>query len=529
MCGIFASLHSPLPTERLIQAAAPLQRRGPDRWKHASVAPDVHFIFHRLAIMGLSPAGDQPMQLNSLPHLTLICNGEIYNFRALAERYGFELTTGSDCEIIPYMLNRFGIQRTVQELDGVFMFVIHNQHSGETLAARDRFGVRPGFIGNDGQGLYLASEAKALTPLCQQIAPFPPGHWWSSHTPSRFTRWYAFPKTSLATLDETEITANIRDLLTTAVHKRLMSERKIGALLSGGLDSSLIAGLVAQEYGSEHLETFSIGLPESVDLLHARQVANWLGSRHHEIVLQPEHFLAAIEEVIYAIESYDTTSVRASVGNYLVSQYIAKNSDCKVIFNGDGSDEVTGGYLYLQNAPTPQDFQRETERLVQELYLFDVLRSDRSISAHGLEARTPFLDRDFVDYYLRIPPQLKTFDGIKRPEKYLLRKAFSGSGIIPESVLWRPKCAFSDGVSPQHNSWHRIIQDFVNQQVSDEEFQRGTAKITHCKPILKESFYYRKVYERLFGAHDRLIPHFWMPRWSDVTDPSARELSNYRE
>jgi asparagine synthase (glutamine-hydrolysing) len=270
-------------------------------------------------------------------------------------------------------------------------------------------------------------------------------------------------------------------------------------------------------------------MPGSVDLEYAKIVANHLGTDHHQIQISKEDFLNAIETVIYNIESFDTTTVRASVGNYLVSKFIRENSDCKVIFNGDGSDEVCGGYVYMKNAPNGEDFQSECKRLLDEIHLFDVLRSDRSISSNGLEARTPFLDKDFVQYYLSIPAKMKLFDGKMRLEKHLLRKAFNQSNLLPDAVLWRRKCAFSDGVSAKENSWHRVIQTFVDNKISDGEFETNAKSYTHCTPVLKESYYYRKVYESFFGNQEKLIPHFWMPKWVETKDPSARELIGYVE
>jgi len=313
------------------------------------------------------------------------------------------------------------------------------------------------------------------------------------------------------------------------VKKRMMAEREIGSLLSGGLDSSLISALVNQLHNGSTLKTFSIGMPGSVDLEYAKIVANHLGTDHHQIQISKEDFLNAIETVIYNIESFDTTTVRASVGNYLVSKFIRENSDCKVIFNGDGSDEVCGGYVYMKNAPNGDDFQSECKRLLDEIHRFDVLRSDRSISSNGLEARTPFLDKDFVQYYLSIPAKMKLFDGKMRLEKHLLRKAFSQSNLLPDTVLWRRKCAFSDGVSAKENSWHRVIQTFVDNKISDGEFETNAKSYIHCTPVLKESYYYRKVYESFFGNQEKLIPHFWMPKWVETKDPSARELIGYLE
>jgi asparagine synthase (glutamine-hydrolysing) len=308
-----------------------------------------------------------------------------------------------------------------------------------------------------------------------------------------------------------------------------MAEREIGCLLSGGLDSSIITSLVFRYNNGQKLNTFSIGMPGSVDLEYAQIVADFLGTQHHQIKISEKDFLDAIETVIYNIESYDTTTVRASVGNYLVSKFIAENSNCKVIFNGDGADEVCCGYVYLKNAPNPEALQKESEKLVKEIHYFDVLRSDRSISSNGLEARTPFLDKAFVKYYLSIPAELKIFDGIKRLEKYLLRKAFDNQGLLPDEALWRRKCAFSDGVSSQNKSWHHIIQAFIDQTISDDEFIRERKIYKHCMPELKESYYYRKIFEQFFGKNEQLIPHLWMPKWVKTQDPSARELTGYQE
>jgi asparagine synthase (glutamine-hydrolysing) len=240
-------------------------------------------------------------------------------------------------------------------------------------------------------------------------------------------------------------------------------------------------------------------------------------------------FVNAVREVIYAIESYDTTTVRASVGNYLVAKYIRENTDVKVVFNGDGSDEVCMGYLYNLNAPSDEEFFQENLKLLKEIYIYDVLRSDRSVASHGLEARTPFLDKDFVDYYMTIPIEMKRFGG-GVPEKNLLRRAFDESALLPPEILNRTKCAFSDAVSTRENSWHKIVQQHVDSQITDDEFEKNRSRIIPCTPVLKESYYYRKVFEEFFGkSAAKLIPHFWMPNWSDVQDPSARELSTYQE
>ena len=528
MCGIFAYKGNTYRWNDLKPHVDKIQYRGPDNSHEKQINANTIFAFHRLAIIGTSEDGDQPLFHPEDGGISIVCNGEIYNYVILAKKYGIDLKSGSDCEIILHLYKRFGIKKTIESLDGVFMFVLNDQNKQELFAGRDPFGVRPGFVGRKGHEIMFASEAKPLIGLCDKIDQFSPGHWWQLST-DKFSKYNFNNDIDLNETNELSILEGIRERLTDAVQKRMMAEREIGSLLSGGLDSSLISALVNQFHTGPTLKTFSIGMPGSIDLDYAQIVANHIGTDHHQIQISKEAFLGAIETVIYNIESFDTTTVRASVGNYLVSKYIRENSDCKVIFNGDGSDEVCGGYVYMKNAPTENDFQLECNRLVDEIHWFDVLRSDRSISSNGLEARTPFLDKAFVQYYLSIPAKMKTFDGKLRLEKYLLRKAFDQSELLPESVLWRRKCAFSDGVSAKDNSWHHVIQSFVDSKISDEEYKTKSKAYVHCKPILKESYYYRKVFESIFGKQEKLIPHFWMPKWVETNDPSAREISGYIE
>ncbi len=527
MCGIFAYIGDSLDWSNLEKESNKIKYRGPDNSNMKHVGENVLFSFHRLAIMGVSKKGDQPLFHPEEKDISIICNGEIYNYKKLGEKFGFKLESGSDCEIILHLYRKFGIRKTIEYLDGVFMLVLFDKKKNKLFAARDPYGVRPGFIGYSDDGIFLASEAKSLSLLCEKITPFPPGNIWN-HEENKFYQYYLPNPRSLNKTSEKDLTEGINKRLTEAVKKRMMADREVGSLLSGGLDSSLISALV-NKFSNKKLKTFSIGMPDSIDLQYAQVVAKHLNTDHYNIEISTKNFLNSIEKVIYNIESFDTTTVRASVGNYLVSKFIRDNSDCKVIFNGDGSDEVCGGYLYMRDAPNPEAFQEECERLVNELYFFDVLRSDRSISSNGLEARTPFLDKKFVQYYLSIPPEKKIFDGKEIIEKRLLREAFYGTGILPDSVLWRRKCAFSDGVSTTSNSWHHKIKDFVENEISDNEFIKESKNISHCRPLTKESYYYRKIFDSFFGKRGKLIPHFWMPRWSNTTDPSARELSNYTE
>ncbi len=527
MCGIFTYIGNSLTWSDLEKNFNKINYRGPDNSSVKKIGDNVLFSFHRLAIMGISVKGNQPLSHPTEKNISLICNGEIYNYKILAKKYGFILETGSDCEIILHMYKKFGIKKTVEALDGVFMLVLFDKNNNKLFAARDPYGVRPGFIGYSNEGVFLASEAKSLTSLCDKLTPFKPGNIWEYRT-NKFDQFYFHKPYSLKNISESDIIEGIKKRLSDAVEKRMMADREVGSLLSGGLDSSLISALV-NKFSNKKLKTFSVGMPNSIDLRYANIVAEHLKTDHYNIEISTEVFLESIEEVIYKIESFDTTTVRASVGNFLVSKFIRENSECKVIFNGDGSDEVCGGYLYMRDAPNPKAFQNECEKLVSELYFFDVLRSDRSISSNGLEPRTPFLDKEFVKYYLSIPPEKKLFDGHKIIEKGLLRKAFDNVGLLPESILWRRKCAFSDGVSEITNSWHHKIQDFVESKISDSEFINESRRIIHCTPLTKESYYYRKIYNSFFNNREHLIPHFWMPNWSDAKDPSARELKNYIE
>jgi asparagine synthase (glutamine-hydrolysing) len=308
-------------------------------------------------------------------------------------------------------------------------------------------------------------------------------------------------------------------------------ERNMACLLSGGLDSSLISAMVSKYVPQNQLQTYSIGMIGGSDLEYARMVSKHIHSKHTEIILTEHEFFSAIPEVIYNIESYDTTTVRASVGNYLVAKYISEHSDAKVIFNGDGSDELTGGYMYFHNCPSDIEFDHECKRLIDNIQYYDVLRSDRSISCHGLEPRTPFLDRTFVHTYLSLPIAVRNHTNNKQIEKNLLRSAIAvmDPTLLPNDVLWRTKEAFSDGVSSHTNSWYEIIQNRLNNRYSDEMFEESRKKYTNNPPSTKEQLYYRELFESYFPNRSDIIPGFWMPRYCDATDASARQLDIYKK
>ena len=544
MCGILLLLNNTQSEEKIISNFSKGKARGPEsnniKFLHNDKAI---FGFHRLAINGLKDSANQPMTIDGY---TLICNGEIYNYRELHTYFAIENSTGSDCEIIIHLYKKYGIEQTLRFLDGVFAFALFDRAQNKIVVARDLFGVRPLFMSEINSIEFgVASEIKMLADSSsynQTIKPFAPGtysiyEFVSSPLSSVRDVWtksvqnkpfdVISPPLNYNINTEEHAFALIKTNLMYAVKKRFFTtDRPIACLLSGGLDSSLITALINKlsvESGQPRpLETYSIGLRGSEDLKYARQVADFLGTKHTEIICSEEEFLAAIPTVIYNIESYDTTTVRASVGNYLVAKYIAEHSDAKVIFNGDGSDEVCRGYLYFHLAPDALAFDQECRRLLKDIHLFDVLRSDRSISSNGLEARTPFLDKTFVHSYLSIPPHLRFVKG--RCEKYLLRKAFESMNILPKEVLWRTKEAFSDGVSSQKKSWYEIIQSNMNTR---PPVMLSGASLIFNIPITKEQQYYRYLFERHYKAFGNVIPYFWMPKFTNATDSSARTLNIY--
>jgi asparagine synthase (glutamine-hydrolysing) len=529
MCGIFFYHGNKYSKDDLLSNFNRIINRGPDSSKLINIDNNV-FGFHRLAINDLSYSGMQPFINNNI---YLICNGEIYNHINLKNKNNIKTKSNSDCEVIIYLYQLYGIETTCKMLDGVFSFVLYDKNINKIFVARDPFGVRPLFIGNNLENdLFISSELKAIHDKCIYVKQFTPGTYleYKENYLYSIKRYHNNNFMINNFQPEEFILTCIKNKLTNAVKKRLLSDRPIGALLSGGLDSSLICGIICKLYKEKNiknkLKTFSIGMKGATDLEHAQNVADYIGSKHHTIECTEEDFLKAIPEVIYNIESYDTTTVRASVGNYLVAKYIKENTDIVVVFNGDGSDEQSG-YKYLRNAPDKNEFNKECLKLLNNIQYFDVLRSDRSVSSKwSLEARTPFLDKGFVEYYMSIDPSLKMYnDENKLMEKYLLRKSFENENIIPDEVLWRPKEAFSDGCSSETRSWHKIIQEYVDKLITDEEFNNNKNKYKINPPLLKESYFYRKIFESHYNNQGNIIPYFWLPNWSDISDPSARELS----
>lgn len=528
MCGIFAHLSKAQITAEL-ESANNIRLRGPDNRTYLKLSENVAFCFHRLKINDLSDDGNQPIIYEDT---AIICNGEIYNSEELKSEFDVEWKSNSDCEVLNHVYKKYGFEQMMNKIDGVFAIVLFDQSENNIYLGRDPFGVRPMFFGSDENQIQIASEMKAINPNLN-VSQFPPGHYMKIYSKTLRTCENCVPIRYFNIVQQEKVISYehackiVKESFEKSVIKRLMSERPIGCLLSGGLDSSLVCSIVAREFKKKQkgeLNTFSIGFKGSTDLHNARIVAEHIGSIHHEILLTEQNFLDAIIPVIKTIESYDTTTVRASVGNYLVAKYIKENTNITVVFNGDGADEVAGGYKYMKNAPNEEEFNSECLRLLDEISCFDVLRSDRSLSSEwSLESRTPFLDKSFVQTYLNMPVEYRNPSSYNI-EKSLLRNAFKDSNLLPESILWRKKEAFSDGVSGTENSWHKVVQNFIESQVTDNEFNEMKCKITNNVPQLKESYYYRKIFEQFYQNKSGIIPHFWMPKWTNTIDPSAREL-----
>ncbi|KAF7648518.1 hypothetical protein LDENG_00155790 [Lucifuga dentata] len=473
----------------------------------------------------------------------------------LKTQFKFDCHTEVDGEILLHLYDRMGIQKMASLLDGVFAFVLLDTANRKVFLGRDTYGVRPLFkLLTDDGFLAICSEGKGLTDISHamstpaNIIPFLPGHVEvfnlkqngkvQSVQMAPFHCCTQEPSHAVCDaverlpsgFDEETVKSNIRALFENAVRKRLMANRRIGCLLSGGLDSSLVAAtlvkLAKEEKFQYPIQTFSIGSEDSPDIIAARKVAAHIGSEHHEVNFTAEEGIQVVDEVIFHLETYDITTVRASVGMYLVSKYIREKTDSVVIFSGEGSDELTQGYIYFHKAPSAKAAAEDSIRLMKELYLFDVLRGDRTTAAHGLELRVPFLDHRFTAYYLNLPQEMRIpKHGI---EKHLLRESFKGLNLIPDEILWRPKEAFSDGVMSVKKSWYSCLQDHLESKVNDEQMEKAQKIFPHNPPSTKEAFYFRQVFEKHYPGRAHWLPHFWMPRWIPATDPSARTLSIYK-
>ena len=478
--------------------------------------------FHRLAIMGLTDEGMQPF---SLDKDVLVCNGEIYGFRPIKknlETKGYVFQSDSDCEILLPLYREYGADMFAM-LDAEFALILYDGQTQEYLAARDPIGIRPLYYGYDKEGaIIFASEAKNLVDLCDRIMPFPPGHYYKN---GEFICYRDITKVTKVCTDDLEtICRNIHNKLCAGIEKRLDSDAPLGFLLSGGLDSSLVCAVSAKLL-DRPIRTFAIGMSEdAIDLKYAKEVADYIGSDHTEIIITRDQVIGALPDVIQALGTYDITTIRASIGMYLICKAIHETTDVRVLMTGEISDELFG-YKYTDFAPSPEEFQKESVKRIHEIHMYDVLRADRCISVHSMEARVPFGDLDFASYVMSIDPAKKM--NTYNKGKYLLRRAFEGD-YLPQDILMREKAAFSDAVG---HSMVDYLKEYAQQKYSDAEFEEKREAYTHAAPFTKESLLYREIFEQFYPGQSQMVTDFWMPNkeWEgcDVDDPSARVLSNY--
>ena len=522
MCSIMGFEKKTVKKEELKPFFDRTVSRGPDMSRIVET-PSGWLCFHRLAIMGLTPEGMQPFQLDGD---WLVCNGEIYGFRPLKRRLqeqGYTFRSGSDCEILLPLFREYGLEM-FSRLDAEFALIIYDSKTGSLIAARDPIGIRPLFYGYDRSGgIVFASEAKNLVGLCKEVRPFPPGHYYAD---GRFTRYADLTTVDTYIQDDLETACkHIRDKLIAGVDKRLDADAPLGFLLSGGLDSSLVCAISALVLGKK-IRTFAIGMDtDAIDLKYAREVADYIGADHTEVFMTREQVLQSLEEVIAMLGTWDITTIRASMGMYLCCKAIHEQTDVRVLLTGEISDELFG-YKYTDFAPSPEAFQQEAKKRVDELYMYDVLRADRCISVNSLEARVPFGDLDFVRYVMALDPKRKV--NTYNMGKYLLRHAFEKDSLLPEDILWRQKAAFSDAVG------HSMVDDlkaYAGEKYTDQEFESLRKQYAYGTPFTKESLLYREIFEKYYPGQAEMIQDFWMPNkaWEgcDVNDPSARVLSNY--
>ena len=551
MCGIVCAFDLKQKSDELrpqvLEMSKKIRHRGPD-WSGIYSDEKAILAHERLAIV--DPAsGKQPL-FSEDKKLILAANGEIYNHRELRKQFkgSYNFQTESDCEIILALYQKKGVD-FIDDMNGIFGFAIYDVENDEYFVARDHMGIIPLYIGWDKHGtFYVASELKALEGFCTKIELFPPGHYLSSKD-GEFVKWYKRDWTEYDAVkdNETSIKA-IKDALEAAVHRQLMSDVPYGVLLSGGLDSS-VTSAIAKKYAQMRVESddtqaawwpqlhsFSVGLEGSPDLAAAKLVADHIGTIHHEIKFTIQEGLDAIRDVIYNLETYDITTIRASTPMYLMARVI-KSMGIKMVLSGEGADELFGGYLYFHKAPNAREFHEETVRKLSKLHMYDCLRANKSLASWGIEGRVPFLDKEFMDVAMRINPQDKMING-ERMEKWVVRKAFED--MIPQSVAWRQKEQFSDGVG---YSWIDTLKEMVASEITDEQMANAHFRFPIQTPQNKEEFYYRSIFEEHFPsdaaalsvpqepsvACSTKIALEWDEAFKNMNDPSGRAVAQVHD
>ncbi len=524
MCCVMGFQSDLYTAEQILPFFARTKSRGPDDTRVEFIGRGM-LCFHRLSIMGLDERGMQPF---SYGKNRVVCNGELYGWRKQKrelEEKGYSFFSDSDCELLLPLYEEYGPEM-FSKLDAEYALILYDGERDCLMAARDPIGIRPLYYGYFSDGsIAFASEAQNLEGLCDRILPFPPGHYYDGKD---FIRYANLTSVEKALPDDLEtVCRNIREKLIAGVAKRLDADAPLGFLLSGGLDSSLVCAISAKLLGRK-IRTFAIGMDlDPIDLKYAQIAANYIGAEHTAYFMTREDVLAALEEVIRMLGTWDITTIRASLGMYLCCKAIHENTDVRVLMTGEISDELFG-YKYTDYAPSAEAFQQESKKRIDELHMYDVLRADRCISVNSLEARVPFGDLDFVSYVMKIDPELKM--NRYQMGKYLLRHAFEKDDILPPEILWRQKAAFSDAVG------HSMVDDlkaYAETIYSDAAFHAGCAAYDYCPPFTKESLLYRDIFEKYYPGQAEMIKDFWMPNpeWEGckVDDPSARVLANYGE
>tara|TARA_B100001057_G_scaffold110300_1_gene108365 strand:- start:60 stop:1718 length:1659 start_codon:yes stop_codon:yes gene_type:complete len=549
MCGIvcaFNTSNDKLLRSRVLEMAKTIRHRGPD-WSGIYSNKNAIIAHERLAIVDPS-SGQQPL-FSQDDRYILAANGEIYNHKELRDEFpDYNFSTKSDCEVILPLYEKYGPE-FLDKINGIFAFAIYDSHKDEYFIARDHMGIIPLYIGWDKKDVfYVSSELKALEGQCEKIELFPPGQYLIS-SENKFKKWYLRDWEYFDNVKdlESDIT-KLRESLEDAVKRQLMSDVPYGVLLSGGLDSS-ITSAIAKKYSEKRIETddtqrawwpqlhsFSVGLKGSPDLLAARKVANHIGTVHHEIIFTIQEGLDAIKDVIYNLETYDITTVRASTPMYLMARVI-KSMGIKMVLSGEGADELFGGYLYFHKAPSAKDFHDETVRKLQKLHMYDCLRANKSLAAWGVEGRVPFLDKEFIDVAMTLNPKDKMINN-QRMEKWILRKAFEE--YLPDEILWRQKEQFSDGVG---YSWIDSLKEYVCDMISDQEMADAKIKFPIKTPTTKEEYYYRSLFSEHFSSNTAAmsvpqepsiacstkIALEWDEAFKSVNEPSGRAISKVHQ
>lgn len=547
MCGIVCAFELKQPSEvlrpQLLTMAKCIRHRGPD-WSGVYDHPKAIMAHERLAIVDPT-SGKQPL-LSADKKLVLAANGEIYNHNELRKQFenNYDFQTKSDCEVILALYRDKG-PKFLDELNGIFGFALYDVENDAYLIARDHMGIIPLYMGWDQNGtFYVASELKALEGICTKIELFPPGHYYYSKD-GVMKKWYTREWMDYENVKNNETSIeDLRKALDAAVHRQLMSDVPYGVLLSGGLDSSITSAL-AKKYADKRIESgdtenawwpqlhsFAVGLEGSPDLAAAQKVAQHLGTVHHEIKFTIQEGIDALRDVIYQLETYDITTIRASTPMYLMARAI-KAMGIKMVLSGEGSDELFGGYLYFHKAPNAEEFHKETVRKLDKLHQYDCLRANKSLAAWGIEGRVPFLDKEFMDVAMRLNPEDKRITS-ERMEKWVLRKAFED--MLPESVAWRQKEQFSDGVG---YSWIDTLKELVNSEVTDDQMIHAKYRFPIQTPTSKEEFYYRSLFEEHFPSDTAAlsvpsVPSVacsspvaleWDESFKNMNDPSGRAVS----